>query len=56
MKQRFAGDDGKKKLRAQIEDAGKANPVGQSMMPPFGRHGILSKEEIDNLVEFVLTL
>jgi sulfur-oxidizing protein SoxX len=54
MQQRFPGDEGKKKLRAQIEDATKTNP--RSMMPPFGRHDILNKQEIDNVVEFMLTL
>lgn len=44
----------KAKLRAQIEDATKLNP--RSVMPPFGRHEILTKEEIDQVVEFVLTL
>lgn len=44
----------KAKLRAQIEDATKFNP--QSVMPPFGRHEILTKEEIDQVLEFVLTL
>lgn len=51
MKQRFPD---KAKLRAQIDDATKANP--KSVMPPFGRHGILSKDEVDNVVEFMLTL
>lgn len=41
----------KVKLRAQIWDATAANP--ESSMPPFGRHGILSEEEIDQLVEFI---
>ena len=41
----------KAKLRAQIWDATVANP--ESSMPPFGRHGILSEEEIDQLVEFI---
>ena len=44
----------KAKLRAQIEDATKFNPT--SVMPPFGRHEILTKEEIDQVVEFMLTL
>ncbi len=44
----------KAKLRAQIWDAStvKAN----SVMPPFGRHKILSEQEIDQVVEFMLTL
>ena len=41
-------------LRAQIWDATVANP--ESSMPPFGRHGILSEEEIDKVVEFIWAL
>lgn len=44
----------KAKLRAQIYDASKANP--DTVMPPFGRHNILSADEIDKVVEFVLSL
>ena len=44
----------KAKLRAQIWDASKANP--NTVMPPFGRHQILSADEIDKVVEFVLSL
>jgi len=44
----------KAKLREQIYDASKANPA--TIMPPFGRHQILTPEEIDKVVEFVLTL
>jgi len=44
----------KAKLRAQIYDASKANP--DTVMPPFGRHNILSADEIDKVVEFILTL
>ena len=51
MKARFPD---KAVLRAQIWDATKKNP--NSMMPPFGRHGILTEEEIDNIVEYVYTL
>lgn len=43
----------KAKLRAQIWDATVANP--QSSMPPFGRHGILTDQEIDLITEFVYT-
>ena len=42
MKQRFPD---KAVLRAQIWDATVKNP--QSMMPPFGKHGILSEDEVD---------
>lgn len=51
MKARFPD---KSKLRAQIWDATKANP--NSMMPPFGRHDILSEDEIDKVVEYIYTL
>ncbi len=51
MKARFPD---KAKLRAQIWDATKANP--NTMMPPFGRHEILSEKEIDAVTEWVWTL
>ncbi len=51
MKLRFPD---KAKLRAQIYDATQANP--HSVMPPFGRHGVLTPEEIDKVVEFVYSL
>ncbi|BAZ93551.1 MAG: sulfur oxidation c-type cytochrome SoxX [Gammaproteobacteria bacterium] len=51
MKARFPD---KSKLRAQIWDSTKMNP--NSMMPPFGRHDILSEDEIDKVVEFIYTL
>ncbi len=44
----------KAKLHAQIWDSTKANP--NSMMPPFGRHKILSEDEINKIVEYVYTL
>jgi sulfur-oxidizing protein SoxX len=44
----------KAKLRAQVWDATAANP--HSTMPPFGRHKILGEKEIDDVVEFLLTL
>ena len=51
MKARFPD---KAKLRAQVWDATAMNP--RSSMPPFGRHGILKEDEIDKVVEFLLTL
>ena len=51
MKARFPD---KKKLRDQIWDATAKNP--NSIMPPFGRHKILSDKEIDKVVEFIITL
>ena len=44
----------KSKLRAQIWDATKMNP--NTIMPPFGKHKMLSEEEIDKVVEFIYTL
>jgi sulfur-oxidizing protein SoxX len=51
MKARFPD---KAKLRAQIWDSTKNNP--NSMMPPFGRHEILTEGEIDKVVEYIYTL
>ena len=51
MKARFPD---KSKLRAQIWDSTKNNP--NTMMPPFGRHAILTEKEIDKVVEFVYSL
>lgn len=51
MAQRFPD---KAKLRAQVWDATVANP--KTSMPPFGRHKILSEDEIDKVVEFLHTL
>jgi sulfur-oxidizing protein SoxX len=51
MKARFPDKD---KLREQIWDATKKNP--NSMMPPFGRHRVLTEDEIDKVLEYVYTL
>jgi sulfur-oxidizing protein SoxX len=51
MKARFPD---KSKLRAQIWDSTKNNP--NTMMPPFGRHEILTESEIDKVVECVYSL
>ncbi len=51
MKQRFPE---RERLRAQIWDAGTRNP--DSIMPPFGRHRILTDEEIGLLVDFLYSL
>lgn len=51
MKQRFPD---KAKLREQIWDPTARNP--QSLMPPFGKHGILTEEELDKIVEYLYTL
>lgn len=41
----------KAKLRAQIWDSTAVNPM--STMPPFGKHRILSEDEIDLVTEFI---
>lgn len=41
-------------LRAQIWDASVRMP--STRMPPFGRHRILTEDEIDLVVDFILTL
>ncbi len=44
----------KAKLRAQIWDATVANP--SSTMIPFGKHGVLTEQEIDKVTDFVYGL
>lgn len=44
----------KAKLRARIFDPRAANP--ETVMPPFGQHGVLSGAEIDKIVEFIYSL
>lgn len=51
MKARFPD---KAKLRAQIWDAMKANPM--TVMPPFGKNHILSEQEIDKITDYVYGL
>jgi len=51
MKMRYPN---KAKLRAQIWDATKANP--DTVMPPFGKHRIMSEAEIDKVTEFIYSL
>jgi len=41
-------------LYRQIWDAAERNP--ETRMPPFGRHGILSREDIDLIMEYLYTL
>lgn len=41
-------------LFEQIWDAAELNP--DSRMPPFGRHGILTREEISQIVDYLYTL
>lgn len=51
MKARFPERD---KLRAQIWDSTEKNV--NSLMPPFGRHGILTAEEVDKITAYVHSL
>ena len=51
MKDRFPD---KSKMISQITDSRKMNP--NTIMPPFGPHEILSKGEIEKVVEFIYTL
>jgi sulfur-oxidizing protein SoxX len=44
----------KPKLRAQIWDATTVNP--NTIMPPFGKHKILTEKEVDLVTEFIYTL
>ncbi len=44
----------KERLRAQIWDSTRFNP--NTAMPPFGRHAILSEQEIDAVVAYVSSL
>ena len=45
---------GKAAVRDLIDDPMRANP--DTVMPPFGRHRILERAEIDRLVEFLHAL
>jgi len=51
MKSRYPN---KEDLRKQIWNPLARNP--ETSMPPFGRHEILSKSEIDKVVEFIWSL
>jgi L-cysteine S-thiosulfotransferase len=51
MKDRFPD---KEKLRSQIWDSRKNNP--NTIMPPFGPHEVISKSDIDKVVEFIYSL
>ncbi|KPV41263.1 hypothetical protein AN478_04200 [Thiohalorhabdus denitrificans] len=42
------------RIRKQIWDAEEFNPV--TSMPPFGKHEILSEEEIDKITAYLMTL
>ena len=51
MKMRFPDKD---VLRQNVWDQPAFRP--NAMMPPFGRHRILTEQEIDKIVEFLYTL
>ena len=51
MRERFRDREA---LRSQIWDAAKRNP--DTIMPPFGRHLILSDEEIELIIDYLYTL
>ena len=51
MKARFPD---KAQLRAQVWDPTKKNPI--SVMPPFGKHKLLSDKEVDLVVEWLYSL
>ena len=51
MKARFPDKD---VLRAQIADPRTKNP--NSIMPPFGAHGILTDKELDKVTEYIYSL
>ena len=51
MKARFPD---KADLRAQIWDSTVANP--NTIMPPFGKHQILTEAEVDLVTEFIYSL
>jgi sulfur-oxidizing protein SoxX len=41
-------------LRAKVWDASATNPT--TMMPPFGKHQLLTEEEIDKVIDFIYGL
>ncbi len=51
MKARFPD---REKLREMIWDITISRP--EAMMPPFGRHHVISEQDIDNIVEYLYTL
>jgi len=51
MKSRYPD---KSKLRDKIYDATATNP--HTIMPPFGKNKILTKQELDDVVDFIYTL
>jgi len=41
-------------LRARVEDPARFNPL--TVMPPYGKHEILTREEIEKLIAWLKTL
>jgi sulfur-oxidizing protein SoxX len=46
----------KAKLRAKIWDATSTPGSENTIMPPFGKHKIVSEQELDAIVEFIYSL
>ena len=38
-------------LRAQLWDSTRSNP--NTIMPPFGKHGVLTEHEIEQIIEYI---
>ena len=51
MKARFPD---KARLKEQLVDPQKFNP--DTMMPPYGKHHIISEKDVDDIVEWLYTL
>ncbi|MDT8404272.1 sulfur oxidation c-type cytochrome SoxX [Sulfuriflexus sp.] len=51
MKARFPD---RNKLRQQVSDPESNNP--DTLMIPFGKHGVLSEKEIENVIDWLYTL
>ena len=51
MKQRFPD---REVLKEQIWDATIRNP--ESVMPPYGRHGVFTEEELERVVDYIHSL
>jgi sulfur-oxidizing protein SoxX len=48
MRERFPD---RAELRQQIWDPTRRNP--ETVMPPFGKHGVLSEREIDLVLDYI---
>jgi sulfur-oxidizing protein SoxX len=51
MRERFGS---REVLQSQIWDAGNRNP--NTVMPPFGKHKILTNDEIELIIDYLYTL